>query len=66
MSPAALAAMFAARQIVVERQMRYWAAGICGLIAAFVILHWTRVIYSKLARSNSSIPFAAPFSAVTR
>jgi hypothetical protein len=67
MSDAAKQAMFAQRQIIVEQQMRYFAAGICGLIAIFVILHWTRALYSKIARTSSSpIPFAAPFSAVTR
>lgn len=67
MSDKAKQAMFAQRQRVVEQQMRYFAAGICGLIAIFVILHWTRALYSKLARNSSSpTPFAAPFSAVTR
>lgn len=67
MSDAAKKAMFAQRQLVAERQMKYFAAGICGLIAIFVILHWTRALYSKIARSSKSpLPLAAPFAAVTR
>jgi hypothetical protein len=67
MAEAAKQAMFARRQMIVERQMKYFAAGICGLIAIFVILHWTRALYSRIARSSrSSMPLAAPFSALTR
>ncbi|KAB5515238.1 ferric reductase NAD binding domain-containing protein [Coniochaeta sp. 2T2.1] len=66
MADAAKQAMFARRQRVAEQQMRYFAAGICGLIAIFVILHWTRALYSRITRSSSSTPLAAPFSAITR
>lgn len=65
MTPA-MVAMFAARQKVTEQQMRYFAAGICGLMGIFVILHWTRYLFGKVARRSSSSVAVAPFAAVSR
>ncbi|KAL2162392.1 hypothetical protein VTH06DRAFT_7305 [Thermothelomyces fergusii] len=36
-----LMAFFAQRQVLSERLMRYYAAAICGLVAVFVVFHWT-------------------------
>ena len=50
-SPAMLA-FFAQRQIVTERVMKYYAAGLCGLIAVFVVFHWTHWLCVKVERST--------------
>jgi hypothetical protein len=42
-----MAAYFAQRQVVTERMMSYFAAGICGLIALFAVLHWTRRLFAR-------------------
>ncbi|EFX01008.1 ferric reductase transmembrane component 5 [Grosmannia clavigera kw1407] len=42
---------------------RYFAAGICGIIAVFVILHWTRIIYKKLGSKGRVF---SPIVAITR
>ncbi|KAK4240213.1 hypothetical protein C8A03DRAFT_42254 [Achaetomium macrosporum] len=49
-SDPARAAFFAQRQIVTERMMRYYAAGICGLVAVFIIFHWTRWLCVRVER----------------
>ncbi|VBB80535.1 Putative Ferric reductase transmembrane component [Podospora comata] len=60
-------AMFAARQKVSEQAMRYYAAGICGLIAVFVLFHWTRLLVVKLERSKKPLGiFGRPFLATSR
>jgi hypothetical protein len=47
-----MAAFFAQRQLVIERVMQYYAAGLCGLIAAFVIFRWARWLCAKVERSS--------------
>ncbi|KAK4194574.1 putative ferric reductase transmembrane component [Triangularia verruculosa] len=60
-------AMFAARQKVSEQVMRYYAAGICGLIAVFVLFHWTRLLVVRLERSKKPLGmFSRPFVATSR
>ncbi|KAK3682147.1 ferric reductase NAD binding domain-containing protein [Podospora appendiculata] len=44
-------AFFAARLAATEKSVKYWAAGICGLIGIFIVFHWTRWLCVKLARS---------------
>ncbi|KIH86851.1 hypothetical protein SPBR_08230 [Sporothrix brasiliensis 5110] len=60
----AQAAMFAARQAYNERTATYYAAAICGLIAVFTFLHWSR----KLASRSPFIPapLARPFVVISR
>ncbi|CAN8106228.1 unnamed protein product [Discula destructiva] len=45
------ASYFAARTRVNQQQMRYFAAGVCGLIAVFILAHWLRVLFNKLSTS---------------
>ncbi|EAQ84669.1 hypothetical protein CHGG_08683 [Chaetomium globosum CBS 148.51] len=60
-------AFFAQRQVVIERIMKYWAAGICGLIAVFVLFHWARWFCVKVERSNKPYGvFGRPFVASSR
>jgi hypothetical protein len=62
-----MAAFFAQRQMVVEKMMMYFAAGICGLIAIFVILHWTRWLCARLERSKEPLGvLGRPFVATSR
>jgi hypothetical protein len=57
----------AARQAATEKQMTYFAAAICGLMAIFVLLHWTRFLFSKASKSSKSLSWVSfPFGAVTR
>ncbi|KAK3394887.1 ferric reductase NAD binding domain-containing protein [Podospora didyma] len=63
----ATAAIFAARQIKTERMMSMYAAGLCGLIAIFVIFHWTRVLFVKVQRSwKPAVALERPFVMATR
>lgn len=61
-------AYFAQRQVLTERLMRYYAAAICGLIAVFVIFHWTHWACVKVerARGASGLLLARPFIISTR
>ncbi|KAL2264934.1 hypothetical protein VTJ83DRAFT_7444 [Remersonia thermophila] len=59
-------AYFAARQIAIERHMRYFAAGMCGLLAVFVVYHWVRRLSVKLERSKSLGAVTRPFVVSTR
>lgn len=60
-------AFFAQRQLVTDRMMRYFAAGICGLIAVFVVFHWARWLCVKVERSKKSAGvLGRPFVASTR
>ena len=60
-------AYFAKRQVVIERMMMYYAAGICGLIAVFVIFHWTRWLCAKRERSRGTAEaLGYPFVAGSR
>ncbi|KAK0615041.1 ferric reductase NAD binding domain-containing protein [Bombardia bombarda] len=60
-------AYFAARQIVNEKQAKMYAAGLGGLIAVFVVFHWTRWLCVKLARAwKPAAVMERPFILVTR
>ena len=60
-------AYFAQRQLVIERIMKYWAAGICGLVAVFVLFHWARWFCVKVERSNKPYgAFGRPFVTSSR
>ncbi len=66
-SGAGMAAFFAARQIVIERMMKYYAAGLCGLIAVFVVFHWVRWVCVNVERSNKPAGILGrPFVACSR
>ncbi|KAK4042644.1 ferric reductase NAD binding domain-containing protein [Parachaetomium inaequale] len=43
---------FAQRQLLSERMMTYYAAGICGLVAIFVVFHWARWLCVRVERSK--------------
>ncbi|KAL2022010.1 hypothetical protein VTK56DRAFT_6250 [Thermocarpiscus australiensis] len=45
-------AFFAQRQILAERVMTHYAAGLCGLIAVFVVFRWTHWLWVKVDRSK--------------
>ncbi|KAK4142059.1 ferric reductase NAD binding domain-containing protein [Dichotomopilus funicola] len=63
----AMMAYFIQRQIQIERIMSYWAAGICSLIAIFVLFHWARWICVKVERSRRPAGvIGRPFVATTR
>lgn len=47
-----MAAFFARRQAMTERVLKYYAAGLCGLIAIFIIFRWTRLLCAELGRSK--------------
>lgn len=60
-------AYFIQRQIQIERIMSYWAAGICSLIAIFVLFHWARWLCVKVERSRRPAGvIGRPFVATTR
>jgi len=45
---------FTARKLANEEQMRIYAASLCGLIAVFILFHWTRWLCAKIERSMKS------------
>ncbi len=47
-----------------EKTMKYYAAALCGIIAIFTFLHWTRRLVSKVQRTPT--PLTYPFIAVSR
>ena len=47
----AMQAFFAARQRKNEHMMKIYAASLCGLIALFVVFHWTRWLCVRAERS---------------
>lgn len=60
-------AFFAARQLVSERVMKIYAAGLCALIAVFVVFHWTRWLCVKLGRSwKGASVLERPFIMISR
>ncbi len=62
-----MAAFFAQRQVLIDRMMRYYAAGICGLIAVFVVFHWARWLCVKIERSKTPAGLLGrPFVAASR
>ncbi|KAK5661684.1 hypothetical protein OQA88_9784 [Cercophora sp. LCS_1] len=48
------AAAFALRKLLNERQMKIYAASLCGLLAIFILFHWTRWLVTKHERSSKS------------
>jgi len=63
----ARAAFFATRQLVSERVVKLYAAGLCGLIAVFVVFHWTRLLCVKLQRSwKGASVLERPFLLISR
>ncbi|KAK4100057.1 hypothetical protein N658DRAFT_516945 [Parathielavia hyrcaniae] len=62
-----MAAYFAHRQVVTERMMEYYAAGICGLVALFVVLYWTRWLWARREGSHRTVGrLGLPFVACSR
>ncbi|KAK4154164.1 ferric reductase NAD binding domain-containing protein [Chaetomidium leptoderma] len=62
-----MAVFFAQRQVVIERMMKYFAAGICGLVAVFVVFHWARWACVKVERSKKPAGvLGRPFVASSR
>ncbi|KAL2198183.1 ferric reductase NAD binding domain-containing protein [Corynascus similis CBS 632.67] len=60
-------AYFAERQVLSERLMRYFAAGITGLVAIFVVFHWARWLCVKIERSRRPAGLLGrPFATTTR
>jgi hypothetical protein len=45
---------FTARKFANEQQMRIYAASLCGLIAVFILFHWTRWLCARIERSMKS------------
>ena len=45
------AAMFAARKLATQRQLKIYAAALCGIMAIFVFFHWTRWLCRRVDRS---------------
>ncbi|KAK0644529.1 ferric reductase NAD binding domain-containing protein [Cercophora newfieldiana] len=45
---------FTARKLANESQMRIYAASLCGLIALFILFHWTRWLCARIERSMKS------------
>lgn len=37
---------------MMEMSIKYYAAGLCGLIAIFVVFHWTRWLCVRMERSK--------------
>ena len=59
-----MAAMFAARTRTNQQQLRYFAAGICGLMGIFIIFHWIRYVFNKSSMRGTAI--TRPFSVISR
>lgn len=45
---------FALRTKVNRQQLRFFAAGICSLVAVFILAHWLRVVFNKLSPSSTN------------
>ena len=60
----ATAAMFALRQQYNEKTATYFAAAICGLIAIFTFLHWTRRLVSRSHVFPAAL--SSPFVVISR
>jgi len=48
------ASIFAARKLATEQQIKIYAASLCGLMAVFVLFHWTRWLCTRVERSLNS------------
>ncbi|KUI55365.1 Ferric/cupric reductase transmembrane component 2 [Cytospora mali] len=59
-----MASRFAARTRVNQQQLRYYAAGICGLVGIFIIFHWVRYVFNKPALRRTAITH--PFRVISR
>ncbi|KAK9774496.1 putative Ferric reductase like transmembrane component [Seiridium cardinale] len=64
--PSANAAMFAARQAASELALEYYAAALCGIIAIFMIGHWTRLLVNKRKVPGGLAKAMSPLAAVSR
>ncbi|KAK3316679.1 ferric reductase NAD binding domain-containing protein [Apodospora peruviana] len=63
----AMAAFFAQRQLQTEKMMKIFAASICGLIAVFLVFHWTRWLCVKVERKwKGASALGHPFVMVSR
>lgn len=50
-----------ARTRINQQQMRYFAAGICGLMAVFILSHWLRWLFSNGKSSKHPIRLLSRF-----
>ncbi|KAK0616286.1 ferric reductase NAD binding domain-containing protein [Immersiella caudata] len=60
---------FTARKLANEEQIRIYAASLCGLIAVFVLFHWTRWLCARVERSmksNGKSALGLPFVRASR
>ncbi|KAK6070246.1 ferric reductase like transmembrane component [Seiridium cupressi] len=64
--PSANAAIFAARQAASELALEYYAAALCGIIAIFIIGHWTRLLVNKRKVPGGLAKAMSPLAAVSR
>jgi hypothetical protein len=58
------ALMFAMRHEANEHQLEYYASALCGIIAIFAFLHWTRLLMTQAKPVPS--PVTRPFVMVSR
>lgn len=59
-----MASRFAARTRVNQQQLRYYAAGICGLMGIFIIFHWVRYLFNKSTSKRTGVTH--PFVVLSR
>lgn len=63
----AMLAMFAQRTALTHGVLKYYAAGICGLIGVFVLFHWTRWLCVRLETSKKPLGvLGRPFVTTSR
>ncbi|KAH7030765.1 ferric reductase NAD binding domain-containing protein [Microdochium trichocladiopsis] len=62
----AMAQYFAARLARNKDAMTLYAASLCGLVALFTILHWTRILSKGLNKSNALLRPVTSFSRLVR
>jgi len=56
--------MFAMKHAANEHQLEYYASALCGIMAVFAILHWTRLLVTQAKPIPS--PVTRPFVLVSR
>ncbi|ROV92348.1 hypothetical protein VMCG_09144 [Cytospora schulzeri] len=52
-----MSSKFAARTKTNQQQLRYYAAGICGLMGIFIIFHWIRYVFNKSTSRRTTVPY---------
>jgi hypothetical protein len=57
-------AMFAARHAKNVRNLEYYAAALCGIIAVFIFLHWARLLVTRSKPAATAV--TKPFVIVSR